>query len=317
MELQAVRQLMDQALTDGTAVAARHHLLGSSALQGDIGLAAGAGRGPGDYDLLILLEREDGDSLEAASALREAAGGQARSLLSGPFTAETAPPGPLTTVERPLRPGASISVAGRQAAGTLGGFVRLADGRVGLLSNAHVLSPGAAGEVGNDVWQPGGLDGGSEIVASVTVSLPMLAHVVNPIDAAAAALGDEVEFDLDVLVLDEPLLGTASPVPSTAVAKVGRTTGLTFGNILGIDARIPMTYGNRRIHLRGLMLTEGEAARFSKPGDSGSIVFGRQDRLAYGLHVGSNQSADTSRLPLAVAHPIEDVLAGLGAQLVT
>lgn len=312
MDLQAVQQLMDQAMTDGSPVAARHHLLGSSALEGDIGLAAGAGDGPGDFDLLILLEREDGDSLEAAAALRDAAEGQARTLLSGPFSADAAP---LVDLQRPLRPGTSISVAGQRSAGTLGGFVRLTDGRVGMLSNAHVLSPGANGTVGNGVCQPGGLDDGNEVVASVTVSLPMRGDVVRPIDAAAAALADGVEFDLRILVLDEPLTGTANPIPLTEVAKVGRTTGLTRGTVLGIDARVPMEYDGHRVHLRGLMLTEGSGGRFSMPGDSGSIVYGQQNRVAYGLHVGSNQ-AERDRLPLALAHPIEDVLAGLGAQLV-
>ncbi|MCY4287962.1 MAG: hypothetical protein OXC63_05165 [Aestuariivita sp.] len=62
----------------------------------------------------------------------------------------------------PLRPGASLGHP-KISAGTLGGFVkeRGKSGRLGVLSNNHVLANGNAAQIGDKIYQPGSIDGGT------------------------------------------------------------------------------------------------------------------------------------------------------------
>lgn len=314
MRLDDVRDLIDELDGGRAADPALHALLGMNSAPSQLGLAVGAGAGPGDYRLVLLLERADGAALETASALGNAAGEDVTLLITGRFVLDSARS--TQGRARPLRPGTSIGLTGRDDAGTLGAFVRLSSGAVALLSNAHVLSPHADGRPSGQVMQPGGFDGGSEPVAAVTVTAPVQPGVIKPIDAAAAALSPGVIHDTALCLVDRPFVSVGRAAIGMRVAKVGRTTGLTRGEVVGIDGRVWMDYPAGRVRLRDLVLTRGDEP-FSHAGDSGAVLFAEDSLMACALHVGRNVPEVEPDSVYAVAHQMEDVLDRLDATLVS
>src|SRR5207253_1870555 len=95
---------------------------------------------------------------------------------------------------RPLRPGLSIAHP-CVTAGTLGGFLRLPDGRLAVLSNSHVLAASGTAAIGDPVLQPGPADGGGPADRVATLAAFRRFAVEGPglVDAAAAALDDGVD----------------------------------------------------------------------------------------------------------------------------
>jgi hypothetical protein len=173
--------------------------------------------------------------------------------------------------------------------GTLGGFVRLTDGKVAILSNNHVLAGENRGQPGVDrVQQPGGLGvTATHHVATLSNFVPIqpsphnaqpgLGNVVfNVVDAAVGGLKPRVRFAQKYLTARKvpPPKGTAVAQLNDRVFKVGRTTGLTFGVVTAISAtvgRIPYDPGpcwfSRQIEVQG-----EDGTIFSDSGDSGSLV---------------------------------------------
>jgi hypothetical protein len=175
--------------------------------------------------------------------------------------------------ERPVPIGVST---GHPAitAGTIG--CRVTDGtNVYALSNNHVYADNDPENIGDAVIQPGKFDGGlspaddiGRLVDFVTIDF----GGINIVDAAIAAT-------------EEPKLGTSTPsdgygapksVTATAylnqkVKKYGRTTGLTKGQVAGINAAVAVNYGggNVALFLGQIIITPGA---FSAGGDSGSLV---------------------------------------------
>lgn len=308
MRLDQVSALMDAVLS-GTFEDpnVRQLLSGRESVLDEVGLAAKPVMDSDEYRLAILPGQDDAESLEVAAALVREAHGEADIYVTGHAVPESR--------LRPLRPGTSVGPVGDRRAGTLGCFVQLADGSRAILSNAHVLSAAKPPAVGGLVSQPSEIDGPADPVATVSVVAPMALGVVVPVDAAAAALHEGVKFD------PCPLgghrlggLGMAFPL-DRRVAKVGRTTGSTSGEIFAIDGRLPVIYPWGTVRLTRLLLIDGQSERFTQPGDSGSVVFGVADLLAYGLHVAGGPNGGPSGFGLSYAHPISDVLGFLGASL--
>lgn len=153
--------------------------------------------------------------------------------------------------------------------GTLGCFVVSSGGRNAILSNNHVVAGENRGLRGTDrILQAGGVTVGADLVATLTEfvalvtspagSSPALGNVqFNDIDAGVAELGASVSFNQQYLAtrtITDPRTGIASPLtaPSGAataavgdrVFKVGRTTGLTFGEVSDITTVVgPVQYG--------------------------------------------------------------------------
>src|SRR4051794_40440879 len=89
---------------------------------------------------------------------------------------------------RPLRPGLSVAHS-TGTAGSLGGFVRTADG-LAILSNNHVLAASSAAAVGDVVLQPGPADRGNPVdrVAALGAFVPLATGTPNSVAAAVATL---------------------------------------------------------------------------------------------------------------------------------
>lgn len=189
---------------------------------------------------------------------------------------------------------------GYRTVGTLGCFVLKEV--VQMLSNNHVLAGENNASLGDRIQQPGALEGVTEqVVAELSAFVPLtftpngqlgMDEGVNLVDAAIARLAAGVDHVRAYLphhpvsapsTLREPQLGER-------VYKVGRTTGLTRGQVsavlveagpVGYDAG--EAYFRRSFAVRGLMGTQ-----FSSGGDSGSVIVAAHDGALLGLLYAGN-----------------------------
>ncbi|NHB83740.1 hypothetical protein G7085_00865 [Tessaracoccus sp. HDW20] len=100
--------------------------------------------------------------------------------------------------------------------------------------------------------------------------------------------------------------GTALAVAGMAVRKRGRTTELTYGNVVSVDATVQLNYGHD-IGLRTLknqvrIATDtAQNPRFSNGGDSGSVVVNANNEVVGLLFAGSTDGSTTFANPIAAA----------------
>jgi hypothetical protein len=208
--------------------------------------------------------------------------------------------------------------------GTLGSLLQRS-GNFYILSNNHVLDRGDAGTVGDNIIQPGlGDNNCTAAGATVVANLSQAANLENSstnVDAAIAQIvGGEVDTTGTILSLGATAAGTTPndgpphagagipPSLNLAVAKSGRTTGLTCSTISATSITVQVTYekgcgGTTFTHtFSGQISVAGGS--FSLGGDSGSLIVSQAtaDPVAL-LFAGSN--TDT------VGNPVGDVLAAM------
>ena len=198
--------------------------------------------------------------------------------------------------DRPMRPGTSVAHPD-VTAGTLGAFVRDADGRVLLLSNNHVLADTDRAAVGDPVLSPGPADGGrpdTDRVATLT-SFERLSADGNRLDLALAAVDDPALVGGNS-VPEGTLAGVVEEVlDGVEVAKVGRTTGHTVGEITAVELDgVTVDYGRGDVFsFDDCVEVEGDGRSFSDGGDSGSLVYVRDGLQVVGLlFAGSTTGGD-------------------------
>jgi hypothetical protein len=189
--------------------------------------------------------------------------------------------------------------------GTLGCFVRLADGKPAVLSNNHVLAGENRGQKGSDrITQPGAatiqkpdeialLTDFQPIQPSPDGARPALGNVnFNELDSAVAILHDEIAFAQSYLAFRglPPPSGTAVPSDGDKVFKVGRTTGLTRGQVTDIATVVgPVPYDPGSCWFRRSITIEGEnGVQFSDRGDSGSAILLESTGQVIGLLYAGN-----------------------------
>lgn len=242
---------------------------------------------------------------------------------------------------RPLHLGLSI---GHQdgGVGTLGAFVSDAKGRDCILSNNHVLALMNQARNGASIFQPGNPDkwplANEDEIARLSRFIVIVKGKRNLIDAALAVIGKdsdgrEIDHDSNRIPkgFDYPMQGQmiseADPPESvlellkkdTPVCKVGRTTGYTEGTIGAVALD--------NIHVKtpmGIVVFddiiqinwESNSKSFSEPGDSGSLVFTKEDRTAIGLHfAGGERRVEGRELKVSYSCNIFNVLKNLDASL--
>jgi hypothetical protein len=187
---------------------------------------------------------------------------------------------------RPLVPGTSVAHPD-VTAGTLGAFVRDAEGRVLLLSNNHVLADTDRARVGDPVLSPGPADGGRpgvDRVATLT-AFERFAPTGNVLDLAVAAVDDEALVGGNT-VPEGVLSGVVEEVlDGVAVAKSGRTTGHTTGTVTAVELDgVTVDYGRGQLlSFDDCLEVEGDGRSFSDGGDSGSVVYAVDGLAAVGL----------------------------------
>ncbi|MFZ0923212.1 MAG: hypothetical protein WA020_09115, partial [Candidatus Acidiferrales bacterium] len=221
--------------------------------------------------------------------------------------------------------------------GTLGSLVVRA-GTQFILSNNHVLADEDAGSIGDDIIQPGLIDSPNPCFTTGTNTVAHLSQFVTleqpagcttdctpPVDAAIAQVvsgavntsGNIIELGDSApggIPTDEAPASTILPVSSlvpdsTAVAKSGRSTGLTCSTIEATDFDVSVQYthglaGNSFTAIYDNQIAVNGAS-FSAAGDSGSLIVSQAGAQPVALlYAGS--STET------VGAPVATVLANLG-----
>ena len=205
--------------------------------------------------------------------------------------------------------------------GTIGSLVSRG-GRFYILSNTHVLARSDLAAVGEAIVQPGLIDNNCRAVGTVmAANLSQFFHLENDprpnVDAALAEIVPGAVDPLGVIVQlggttigDQPTDGTPNPGPGVppsvgrAVAKSGRSTGLTCGTILSINTAINVEY-QKGCNTGSTFVCDFTdqivvaATGFSAQGDSGSLVVTQDTADPVGL-LFAGTATETVASPVAV-----------------
>jgi hypothetical protein len=228
--------------------------------------------------------------------------------------------------------------------GTLGSLIEDNSGHQYLLGNNHVLARSDQATVGDPIVQPGLIDNncvpygdgpGTTPVGSLTAWLPLSSSTTNADAAIALVMPGAIDPTGSILELGgrqlDGSLGAAPPgISSTggkgegaslglAVAKSGRTTGLTCASVSALNLDVNVDYFTdcaetkpylTKIFTNQLAITGNQ---FSDAGDSGSLVVDTNNAEPVGLFfAGGIDSAGVSQ---GIANPAPDVLSELNAKL--
>lgn len=216
----------------------------------------------------------------------------------------------------------SSSYPSNLSVGTIGFYLEDDSGRVFLVSNNHVIGESNSANIGDSIVQPGTLDLTSvelnqmpnlnslagqleiaKLTAMVKFKFPTPQNTPhNQVDAALAELTESGRGinDLSRLCFGGSILGQAPPpvkeengtqiLGATKVYKVGRTTGYTEGNIVGVGATAKISYPTGKARFTNQILvtpTADNVGPFSDRGDSGSGVLNEHHELVGLLFAGS------------------------------
>lgn len=142
-----------------------------------------------------------------------------------------------------------------------------------ILSNNHVLAATNSGNPGDMILQPGPFDGGaypSDAVASLERFEPIVFTFpsgYNLVDAAVARLTHTRNVTASIIGALIPR-GVDQAFVGGLVVKAGRTTQVTIGRVLAVNATIAVNYGVGVAVYRHQIITTVMAAG----GDSGSLL---------------------------------------------
>ncbi len=225
----------------------------------------------------------------------------------------------INVTRSPIQPGNSVGHY-KDSGGTLGAIVVPVGGKSTratsdtqlLLSNSHVLAKSGKAKVGDRILYPGVGDGGkpSDRVGKLArfVKFDTTGEYVNTADCAIAEIDRSKRPQVNASIRGLGLPAGTSPVKrGMKVVKVGRTTGKTVGTIRDVHFRFVLEYpGLGTVGFVDQVL----CTRYTKPGDSGSLVLERKTRRAVGLHFAGASGG-------SVFSPIDQVLSGLKVRLVT
>src|SRR5947209_5516801 len=207
--------------------------------------------------------------------------------------------------------------------GTLGALISKG-GNFFILSNNHVLDKSDQGKPGDPITQPGLVDNqckGGALVATMSQAAPL---TTSNVDAAIAQIVpgtvDTSGSILDLGVADAATATIAPAPPSSilaaptiglAVAKAGRSTGLTCSTINSVLTNVKVDYSTQcgnggttfSVTFTNQVVISG--GNFSAAGDSGALVVTKDTARPVALLFAGNTTSTT-------ANPIQDVIAAFG-----
>ncbi len=211
--------------------------------------------------------------------------------------------------------------------GTLGSLISIG-GTQYILSNYHVFEsdivPGGNGIVATDgdpIIQPGLIDvncsaSGAQNVGTLVKRSSLPGSNVDC--STAQVVPGMVRTDGAILEIGTISHLTTAASINQAVKKSGRTTGLSRSSVSGLNATISVTYDNECAGgtaftktFTGQIVIKNRGSKFLNSGDSGSLMVedvATNPRAVGLLYAGSSTDA--------IANPIDEVLAFLGATMV-
>jgi len=191
----------------------------------------------------------------------------------------------LNAKTRPVVAGFSCSHAWTTA-GTIGGIF-LKNGNPVILSNNHVIAASNKGKIGNAIINPGKYDGGNVWNPNHRIArlkaFKRMAMGGNYEDSAIGALHRRYREEIYGI---GRIMGVGTPTMQMAVQKSGRTTGHTTGKIIGLHARVRVSYGG------GVVRTFKDcviSTAMARGGDSGSLLIDMDNNVVGLLFAGSSK----------------------------
>lgn len=218
--------------------------------------------------------------------------------------------------------GSSVYPANCIGAGTMGLLAKDKEGRIYGMTNNHVAGACNNAMPGLPILAPGPLDANEEACDPFTIGrhsrlLPILDGIPENIDISRnwdVSIFEITDSDtvtsMQGSYFDTPST-VISPASATNVKKVGRTTGLTTGKIIGQSASpIPVSYNvpehdiKKTVFFDTVYVVAGDNdIPFSRPGDSGALVVAEDEkgvRTAIGIVFAGNEARNhTFILPLS------------------
>jgi S1-C subfamily serine protease len=219
-------------------------------------------------------------------------------------------------------------------AGTLGMVVKK-DGNQYILSNNHVLANSNEANLGDQTWQPGKYDGGTQAdsIAHLAAFVPIqfvdestcpianaivkgfnalagflkrktrllnpVSSLVNKVDCAISRPLLDEDISQEILEIGKPV-GFGEAKLGDKVKKSGRTTGVTEGDVIATDGAVNVSYGEKVAVFEDQIVTSA----MSEGGDSGSAVINEKNEVAGLLFAGSSS--------LTIINKIANVIEALG-----
>jgi hypothetical protein len=175
-----------------------------------------------------------------------------------------------------------------------------------ILSNNHVLANSNDSRIGDAIYQPGPIDGGTS-----ADQIGTLHHYVpiqfdgsdNLVDAAVAEVPFH-EYTREIYYLGYARTSYAPVAVGDVVKKTGRTTNFTTGRVTSVNATVNVNYGSGRV---GKFVKQIVTTSMSAGGDSGSLVLDVDDNAVGLLFAGSSA--------VTIINNIQFVQALLGVRL--
>lgn len=203
--------------------------------------------------------------------------------------------------QRPIFPGVSVGHCITGETGSLGAIVRaLADTQSRyLLSAGHVLAASGRAKPGDDIIQPGGLDGGRcpiQRIGQLTEFVPLQAGpgFPNRADAALAKIDPGVGVKVPFRRLATPAEVKIDDVLFRVGCRTGRRPVLVENPSFATRLEFPLPNGGRAsFGFQSLILYRD----FSQKGDSGGPVMTSSDALV-GIHIARNEDGFGLAVPV-------------------
>lgn len=277
--------------------------------------------------LIYVTQKVDSSLLPKRARLPEEIDGIPTDVIESP-PAFLTPAVPVCTTKRQQRQRpvvAGISAAHKDVtAGTIAYFCRSVKAgddleKIHILSNNHVLADVNKAQIGDDIYQPGPLDGGLTAANKIAklhrfVQIKLGGQAANRVDAAIGEILTGVSIRRRMCKIGK-ITGIGQAVEDMQVRKHGRTTGYTEGvvSVESYDALVGMDHNNPNIVARftNQMRIERIAPypAFGLGGDSGSLVVNKETREAVGLYFAGPSSGS-----YGLANHIADVINELEIQ---
>lgn len=296
-----------------------------------------------DYQLELRVQRPHGSAYEQALMYKEKAKQEANievvpsiEIPTKAAVFDISGQKGFTVEKRPLHIGLSVGHSDG-GAGTLGAFVLDDEGNTCLLSNNHVLALMGQAKLDDPIYHPGRPDrpllNAKQQIASLSNYIIIMKLDRNPADAAVATLENGVSHESNRIPERFGFPSEGEMIKEVAsvealyellnkdqhVCKIGRTTGHTEGRIGAVSLdNIPVKTALGNVVFDNVIEVNWESNRkaFSKPGDSGSIVYTKDGLWAVGLHfAGGEKKVDGKRVGVSYSCNIMTILQTLEVSL--